>query len=52
MAWITPEDKKKRRKGMRNASVVFARAKRGGPMKNPRDKRKTQKARKYEEAAE
>jgi hypothetical protein len=49
---ITPEDKRKRKKGIRNASVVFARAKRGGPMKNPRDKRVEQKTRKYEEAAE
>jgi hypothetical protein len=49
--WITPEDKKKRRKGMRNASVAFAMAKRGGPHRNSRDKRRTQKDRKYEEAA-
>ncbi len=49
--WISPEDKAKRTKGMRNASVVFARAKRGGPMKNPRDKRRAQKERRFEEQA-
>lgn len=48
---ITPEDRKKRKKGMRNAGVVFARAKRGGPMKNNRDKRAAQKARRVEERA-
>ena len=48
---ITAEDKKKRKKGMRNASVAFAMAKRGGPMKNPRDKRRAQKERRFEEQA-
>jgi hypothetical protein len=52
MAWITAEDKKKRRKGMRNAGVAFAMAKRGGPMKNPRDKRVEQKDRRYQSEAE
>jgi hypothetical protein len=52
MAWITAEDKKKRRKGMRNAGVVFAMAKRGGPMKNPRDKRAVQKERRFEAQAD
>jgi hypothetical protein len=48
---ITPEDKKRRTKGLRNASVAFAMAKRGGPMKNPRDKRRNQKERRFEEMA-
>jgi hypothetical protein len=49
---ITPEDKKKRKKGMRNAGVAFAMAKRGGPMKNRRDKRRAQKERRVESQAD
>jgi hypothetical protein len=49
--WISPEDKKRRRKGLRNAGVAFAMAKRGGPMKNRRDKRRVQKERRFEERA-
>lgn len=41
-----------RKKGMRNASVAYAMACKGGPMKNPRDKRKTQKERRFEAQAE
>lgn len=52
MAWISAEDKKKRKKGMRNPGVAFAMAKRGGPMRNPRDKRRGQKQRRYEAQAE
>ena len=50
--WISPEDKRKRKKGMRNAGVAFANAKRGGPMKNPRDKRRAQKERRVEAQAD
>lgn len=49
--WISPEDKRKRTKGLRNAGVAFAMAKRGGPMKNPRDKRTAQKERRFQEQA-
>ena len=49
--WISPEDKRMRCKGMRNAGVAFAMAKRGGPMKNRRDKRRVQKERRFEESA-
>ena len=49
--WISAEDKKKRKKGMRNAGVAYANAKRGGPMKNPRDKRVAQKERRFAEMA-
>lgn len=49
--WISAEDKKRRTKGLRNAGVAFAMAKRGGPMKNPRDKRREQKERRFEEQA-
>lgn len=41
-----------RTKGMRNPGVVFARAKRGGPMKNERDKRRAQKDRRFQSEAE
>jgi hypothetical protein len=41
-----------RTKGMRNAYVASARAKRGGAHKNPRDKRRAQKDRAYERSAE
>ena len=52
MAWITAEDKKKRKKGIRNPGVAFAMAKRGGPMKNERDKRRAQKDRRFQSEAE
>jgi hypothetical protein len=52
VTWISPEDKKKRTKGLRNAGVAFAMAKRGGPMKNSRDKRRAQKERRYEAEAD
>jgi len=40
-----------RTKGMRNAGVVFAMSIKGGPMKNRRDKRRSQKERRFEDAA-
>ena len=40
-----------RTKGLRNSSVLFAMALKGGPMKNPRDKRREQKDRRFEERA-
>lgn len=41
-----------RTKGLRNASVVYAMALKGGPMKNPRDKRRAQKERRVEAQAD
>jgi hypothetical protein len=45
------QDGTPRTKGIRNACVMYAMACKGGPMKNPRDKRQAQKERRYEEAA-
>jgi hypothetical protein len=45
------QDGTPRTKGIRNANVQYAMACKGGPMKNPRDKRRDQKERRFQEAA-